>query len=240
MATQDKFSLLRTILKTIGLSEEAVNDIVDRISDWLTDKGDEQTQAAIEYPYFVRDDFLSAAEHSFYLVLKTTVADRALICAKVALGDLFFAKSSDPSKHRTYTNKIDRKHVDFLICDPLTVRPMVGIELDDKSHQRKDRVERDEFVEQVFSAAKLPLLRIPVRQAYSVSELAGLLQPYLAEKVAIQAVMNTAKASSSTPLCPKCEREMVLRTSKSAANQGEKFWGCSNYPQCRGILKFEG
>jgi len=36
--------------------------------------------------------------------------------------------------------------------------------------------------------------------------------------------------------CPKCEGEMVLRTSRL---KGNKFWGCSNYPRCRFILNIE-
>ena len=238
MASQDKFSLLRTILKTLGLSQEATDDIVDRISDWLSDKDDDKSPGKLEYPYLARDDFLSPAELSFYLVLKSAVSEMALVCPKVALGDLFYARSNDRSKYRTYTNKIDRKHVDFLLCDPKTVRPVAGIELDDKSHQRQDRQERDEFVEKVFSAAKLPLVRIPVKHTYSVAEITALLQPYFGKKE-IPAPPSTAPRSvDSTPRCPKCEGEMILRTAKSGANQGEKFWGCSNYPQCRGILKF--
>jgi len=37
--------------------------------------------------------------------------------------------------------------------------------------------------------------------------------------------------------CPKCERAMVMRT---ARKNGNKFWGCSNYPRCKFILNFEG
>jgi len=37
----------------------------------------------------------------------------------------------------------------------------------------------------------------------------------------------------SRKLCPKCEREMVLRTAERGANPGSKFWGCSSYPKCR-------
>ena len=37
--------------------------------------------------------------------------------------------------------------------------------------------------------------------------------------------------------CPKCEREMVLRTAKKGANAGKKFWGCSAYPKCRSIIQ---
>ena len=61
MPSQDKFSLLRTILKALGLSQEAIDDIVERISDWLSEKDEEKSPAEIEYPYLVRDDFLSPA-----------------------------------------------------------------------------------------------------------------------------------------------------------------------------------
>ena len=239
MPSQDKFSLLRTILHTLGLSNNAVDDIVERISDWLSEKDEGKTSTGFEYPYFVRDDFLSPAEHSFYLVLKSVVSDFALVCPKVGLGDVFYAKSSDPGKYRTYTNKIDRKHVDFLLCDPRTVRPILGIELDDKSHQRADRQERDEFVENVFSKAKLPLVRIPVKHSYSIAELNSLLQPHFGTKALPVSPPPVIQEVKAAPNCPKCGSEMVLRTAKNGANQGEKFWGCSNFPKCRGILKFD-
>ncbi|HSL29682.1 MAG TPA: DUF2726 domain-containing protein, partial [Anaerolineales bacterium] len=123
MQSQHKFSLLRRILTALGLSAEAVDDIVERIEDFLSVKDDKAADKT-EYPYAVKDHFLSPAEHSFFLVLKSVVADSALISIKVGLGDLFFATLSDPSKFRIYTNKIDRKHVDFLLCDPRTVQPI--------------------------------------------------------------------------------------------------------------------
>ncbi|MGB8648167.1 MAG: DUF2726 domain-containing protein [Anaerolineae bacterium] len=252
----NQFSLLRTILKALGLSAEAIDDIVERIDDWLSDK----PAAQLEFPYRVRDDFLSLAEQSFYMVLKAAVADWAIVCPKVALGDLFFAKSGDASKYRTYTNKIDRKHIDFLLCDPKTVRPLLGIELDDKSHNRADRKERDEFVGQVFAAAQLRLVHIPVRQSYSVAELNALLrattvsksaaapvpppapisQPAPAPQLAAPISQVPAPISSPTsPPCPKCGSAMILRTAKRGDNQGNQFWGCSNYPRCHGVVKYE-
>jgi hypothetical protein len=243
--SQGKFTLLRSVLKTLGLSPEAVDDIVDRIVDFLSDK-DEKPQESAENPYFVRDDFLSAAEQSFYLVLKSAVADWALICPKVSLGDLFYAKSKDPSAYRTYTNKIDRKHVDFLLCDPKTARPLMGIELDDKSHRREDRQVRDEFVGQVFAAAQLPLVRVPVRQSYSVAELNALLRQHASSSDVVEAPAKAEAATATTvaeqsaaPHCPKCGSEMVLRTARSGANQGGQFWGCPDYPRCRGILPYQ-
>jgi restriction system protein len=35
--------------------------------------------------------------------------------------------------------------------------------------------------------------------------------------------------------CPACGSEMVKRTAKKGANAGGQFWGCSQYPSCRGI-----
>jgi hypothetical protein len=32
--------------------------------------------------------------------------------------------------------------------------------------------------------------------------------------------------------CPKCEREMILRTNKRGRNPGSQFWGCSAFPRC--------
>lgn len=37
--------------------------------------------------------------------------------------------------------------------------------------------------------------------------------------------------------CPKCEKEMVLRTAKKGAGAGGHFWGCSAYPKCRCTMK---
>ncbi len=37
------------------------------------------------------------------------------------------------------------------------------------------------------------------------------------------------------PDCPKCGRSMVLRTAHSGKNEGQQFWGCSAYPECKGI-----
>ncbi len=39
--------------------------------------------------------------------------------------------------------------------------------------------------------------------------------------------------------CPKCGSLMVMRTAKQGANAGKSFWGCSNYPQCRGIVAID-
>ena len=36
------------------------------------------------------------------------------------------------------------------------------------------------------------------------------------------------------PVCPYCGNPMVRRTAKFGKNAGEEFWGCGQYPHCRG------
>ena len=36
--------------------------------------------------------------------------------------------------------------------------------------------------------------------------------------------------------CPKCSQPMVRRTAKKGVNAGQQFWGCSDYPRCRGTV----
>ncbi|PJF41262.1 MAG: topoisomerase [Phototrophicales bacterium] len=193
-----------------------------------------------EFPYYLRDHFLSAAELNFYAALCDTVGEYVTICCKVGLQDIFYVKKSDYSLWRTYTNKIDRKHVDFLLCDPTTMQPLVGVELDDSSHQRKDRQERDEFVNAVFDAAGLPLVHIPVRRFYRQEDILRQIGPYLGEAAQLASPSSeTTENTSENPSCPKCGSVMVLRIARRGDYAGRRFWGCSNYPDCRGTLSLE-
>ncbi len=191
------------------------------------------------FPYRVRDDFLSPAEMTFYRLLVDITNQRALVCPKVNLADIFFVVNSQDNPG--YRSRIAQKHLDFLLYDPKTLKPLVGIELDDSSHARSDRKTRDEFVEGVFQAAKLPLLRIPVQLNYNTRELATQLNPYLADNVskpgaAPQAAVIMPEGKQEAPLCPKCGVPMVLRVASQGEKQGRRFYGCSNYPRCREIL----
>jgi len=40
-----------------------------------------------------------------------------------------------------------------------------------------------------------------------------------------------------TPNCPRCNTPMVMREARRGAHAGEKFWGCVDYPKCRGTRR---
>jgi hypothetical protein len=195
-------------------------------------------------PFRLRDDFLSTAEHSFYLVLKSMMGAYFVICPKVSLSDIFYVIR--PNENQSSYNRINRKHIDFLICDAETIKPRFAIELDDKSHDRQDRIERDEFVNELFETANLPLVRIPVRPTYNVSELGIQFREALQKgKTGLGAQTDTeesnypagsTEASPKNPPCPRCGQPMVLRTAQNGQNKGRRFYGCVNYPKCKTIL----
>ncbi|MDD5369401.1 MAG: DUF2726 domain-containing protein, partial [Anaerolineaceae bacterium] len=128
-----------------------------------------------------------------------------------------------------------------------TMRPRFAIELDDRSHERADRVERDEFVDQVFAAANLPLVRIPARAGYSAHDIqttlervpAVVLQPGQAVPAAAQPETAESFPPGQPPLCPKCGAPMMLRTASSGDHAGKQFYGCPNYPRCRGVVAYQ-
>lgn len=91
----------------------------------------------------------------------------------------------------------------------------------------------------VYKAAKLPLLRIPAQRSYSTSELTSLLSPLISlNSIEPPSQPVFPEKENPAPLCPKCGREMVLRTAKKGSNLGEQFWGCPDYPGCRGVVPF--
>ena len=198
--------------------------------------------------YRLRDEFLSAAEVSFYHVLRQVVGERVTVCAKVRLADVFFVER--PNENAAARNRIAAKHVDFLLCDQATMRPLAGIELDDASHARADRQERDAFVEQVFAAAGLPLVRFPAQRAYTLAEVEGKVSVVFGDGAqggrpptgfptppegdhAQEDNGPPGNAGQEPPApiasqCPKCGIPLVLRTGPHG-----NFYGCSHFPKCR-------
>lgn len=246
----DKFTILKKLLKALGLSEERVEEFVAWIETWLQDDREEAGEVVEEpqaerYPYHLRDNFLSPAEHHFFRALLPAVSAWAVVCPKVRLGDIFYVRAPDRSARYRARNRIERKHLDFLLCDPETMQPLLGVELNDRSHQRADRRKRDGFVAGVFDAAGLPIAFIKQQSDYDAAKLGRFLHARAGIAEAAAAVAEAAVTTPAAPQpdpqpppCPQCGATMVQRTAKSGANAGKPFWGCPNFPQCRGIVAF--
>ncbi len=134
--------------------------------------------ASESLPYRKRDYLLTAAERSFYEVLCGVVGDQLHVFPKVRLIDLVYLPKGTENR-QGYTNRVVSKHVDFVLCDRRDVAPLLVIELDDASHEREDRKERDTFLDSALGAAGLPILHVAAKRSYEPRELADSIQAKL-------------------------------------------------------------
>lgn len=209
-------------------------------------------------PYEKQPSLFTPAERSFLGVLEQAVGSEFRIMGKVRLGDIVKVKSGLDNKARQSAfNRIQSKHVDFIACDPNDLSIQFAVELDDKSHEREDRQDRDAFVDNVMEAAGIPIIHFQARRAYVVQEVKDTLVAKLnppEEKMVNASVPKSVLTptpgvapiakppipqtltSITSPNCPSCGTEMVKRKAKSGQNAGNEFWGCSSYPRCKGIM----
>jgi very-short-patch-repair endonuclease len=127
-----------------------------------------------EQPYLYEKEasLLSPGERSFFTALEAAVGNHHRIFAKVRLADIL--KIKDAKNRSTWQkafNPIQSKHVDFLACDPEDMSIRFVVELDDKSHQRQDRQDRDVLVDRILTTAGIPFFRFPAKSSYSAEEI---------------------------------------------------------------------
>ncbi|HZC36516.1 MAG TPA: DUF2726 domain-containing protein [Chthoniobacterales bacterium] len=115
----------------------------------------------------VVESLLTPAEQLFYRSLDTAVSGRLQIFCKVRLADLLQVASSNTKERHRLFRKIAAKHIDFLLVEPGRLEPILAIELDDSSHNRSNRRQRDEFLDELFELVEFPLLRVKATASYS-------------------------------------------------------------------------
>ena len=75
-------------------------------------------------------------------MLVQAATGRAAVLAQVALNRLLFLPGSYRGR-QAWQNRVAQKSLDFLLCDPATLRPLVAVELDDATHGAERRQQRD-------------------------------------------------------------------------------------------------
>lgn len=101
---------------------------------------------------YTRVPLLTKREQKQYAKLKQIADDKkVLICPKIRLLDLV-TPVHGIRNYKILMSKVMSKHVDFVICNQ-EMYVLGIIELDDSTHLRQDRIERDEFVDTVLRSA---------------------------------------------------------------------------------------
>ena len=121
------------------------------------------------FPYR-RKSLLSPEELAFYEVLKLALGGRFLVLLKVAVRDL--CEITNREVNQAAFNRIAAKQVDFVLCDPQTLAPVVAIELDDSTLYPKDRAQRDAFMNELFRVIGVALIHQRVQIGYDPAAIA--------------------------------------------------------------------
>ena len=89
-------------------------------------------------------------------------------------------------------------------------------------HRQLERLERD-FVEHGGFTERMYAVRTQKRAA----------------DVSDQSDRSDTSDKKNAPKCPKCAQPMRLRTARQGPRAGSQFWGCSAYPDCKGVRPAE-
>ncbi|MCW8890866.1 MAG: DUF2726 domain-containing protein [Sedimenticola sp.] len=196
-----------------------------------------QRDGANDFSYEKNGQLFSPAERSFFGVLNQAVQDQAVVFGKVRVADILRPpKGLGRSNWQKAFNRISSKHFDYVICTPDTLSVLAVVELDDKSHAKGKRLERDRFLESACSGAGLPLHRFKAAATYSISDVRNVLFPPVEEAVDEPSLPEIIQAEDKEKhVCPKCASPLVKKIAKKGEHKGTQFLACSAFPKCRYI-----
>ena len=119
-------------------------------------------------PYGRIPDLFTPAERHFLNTLDQATPDHLRVFGKVRIADVLRVTTSNRTRFRRYFTQISSKHLDYVLVDRKSMRIVCAIELDDRTHNRRDRSARDAFVNEACATAGLPLMRVPAARQYDV------------------------------------------------------------------------
>ena len=124
--------------------------------------------------YKIKEEFITENELKLYKVLKKVAYELKLdIFTQVALNRIL--EINNRRKQQQLRNRIDRKSIDFVLYDEKTKKIVCCIELDDSTHEREERIERDLFLDKIFKDT-IKLIRIKVQNYYDYNKILNMIK----------------------------------------------------------------
>jgi very-short-patch-repair endonuclease len=173
------------LLATVAISFKVAKKTKGEENEEKSEKEEDQTTPTIQKYDNINPDIYHVApimrpgsttnEEIFRNFLQNILQDRFRVFSQVTLNRVLdVRKGFDFNAEK---KKINSFTIDFIICNPY-MKPIVAIELDDKTHERPDRIQRDEFINMLTAKAGLPLFRYKAKsneQGWTVNEISDLL-----------------------------------------------------------------
>lgn len=138
---------------------------------------------------------LTKNEYSFFQKIKPIVKKYNLnVSCKVRLADLIEPDSNIKKEWYAGFNKIKSKHIDFVLTNE-NMKVIMLIELEDSSHEKEERIERDKFVKSALENAGYKIISV-----YNNNEAVNLIESALNKKEESHSPAGMAKWKQNTNL----------------------------------------
>ena len=149
----------------IALAIRVIGVILALFSATLLIKGNESAPPPVnpDYKYAVKQSIMSSAEQKLFSLLRASVGREFEVFPQVALVSIV-----DKLTAGAYRNELFRI-VDFVLADRRTYKLLLVIELNDASHNKKERAERDEKVKCILSRAGVKILTLTIENFQTVN-----------------------------------------------------------------------
>ena len=128
-------------------------------------------------PFALRTQFLTEEEGRLRLRLSDAIGDRAIVCPKTRASDVL--RIPQAHHHLGDAVRLDRKSIDFLICDRSSCRPVCAVQLERWNDETERYHLRDEFLECALTSAGLVVLHVPSNHMLSAEKLREQIMPLL-------------------------------------------------------------
>lgn len=124
-----------------------------------------------QYKYYAKSYVMTSRENECFKILNEIFSSKWFVVPQVHLSALLDYRVKGQNWNAAFRH-INGKSVDFVLIGKESYRVICAIELDDSTHNKPERKERDVEIERIFNQAKIPLARISKFEAMTKAELA--------------------------------------------------------------------
>lgn len=111
-----------------------------------------------DVPYRKKQYIFTKNEYACYRNLQPIAEELGLIIyPKIRLADIVEVEKGT-KEYMKWFNRISSKHIDFLMVDKDNIQIKYALELDDSSHEKESRKQRDEFVNNVCKKCGIKII----------------------------------------------------------------------------------
>ncbi len=124
---------------------------------------------ASDFPY-ERKPLLTAWERRALLSIRAQLPVGFYVCPQVRLADMLRVAGEDVPGQWRAVAKVASKSVDFAVVELTSGNVVLVVELDDQSHNRAERRDRDAFVDAALDRSGIPIRRFRPEMPIQVAD----------------------------------------------------------------------